>query len=103
MGEFAQIRWLTMNESLNKARQIMQSAAAKAPGDPESFAPYLRAAIAYWRQQEEAAQEAGDMTAQVEAVTQRVECEDRFRDIAGRSYHTVSDAITYEQVMALPN
>ena len=77
----------------------MEVAAGKASGPVESFAPYLRAAIAYWRLQEEALQ--GDMTAQVEAVTQRITHEDAFRWVTGRSYHTVTDAISFDDVNSL--
>ncbi len=93
-----------MNESLVQARQSMLAAADKAPsGQRDSFAPYLRAAIIFWRLQEQAAQESSDMTAQVEAVAERITCEEHFRNIVGRSFHTVTDAISYDDIRALPD
>jgi len=88
-------------DKLELARRTMEAAADKAAGPTEQFAPYLRAAIAYWRLQEDAAQNAGDMTAHLEAVTQRINHEDSFRRVAGRSYHTVTDAISLDDVNAL--
>jgi len=86
------------------AREAMTAAAVKAPGhEPFQFAPYLRAAITFWRLQEEAAQSAGDMTAHVEAVAERITHEDHFRRISGRSFHTVNDAISLDDINALPN
>lgn len=81
----------------------MEGAAAKAPGSPNAFSPYLRAAIVYWRLQEEAARSAGSVKVEVEAVAERITAEDAFRDIAGRSFNTVIDAITLDEVLDLPD
>jgi len=88
-------------DEVEQARRTMQAAADKAAGPTDQFAPFLRAAIAYWRVKEDAAQKAGDMTAHLEAVTQRITHEDSFRRVAGRSYHTVTDAISFDDVNAL--
>jgi hypothetical protein len=90
-----------MNERLTSAEQTMAIAAAKAPASVESFVPYLKAAIAYWRLKEEAAQDAEDMDGHVEAVTQRLALEERFREIVGRSYHPAMDAISLADVTGL--
>ncbi len=90
--------------SVAHARQIMDAVAAKAPaGGVESFAPYLRAAITYWRFVEESARAARDMQAELDAVALRITSEDRFRRVEGRSFNTVADAITIDDVHALPN
>ena len=82
----------------------MLAAADKAPsGQRDLFAPYLRAAIIFWRLQEEAAQESDDMTAQVDAVAERITCEEHFRSVAGRSFHTETDAVSLDDVRALPD
>ncbi len=81
----------------------MRLAAAKAPGDVNSFAPYLRAAITYWRMRAEAAQESDDASALVEATTERIVCEDQFREITGRSFHLIVDAIAYDELSSLPD
>jgi hypothetical protein len=90
----------SMPDSVTESQLIMEAAAKKAPGGSvETYAPYLRAAIAYWRLKEKSTD---DMAAQVEAVTRRITLEEQFRGVAGRSYHTVTDAITAADVAALP-
>jgi hypothetical protein len=91
-----------MNEQLASAEQTMAIAAAKAPASVESFVPYLKAAIAYWRLKEEAAQEVEDMDRHVEAVTHRLTLEERFREVVGRDYHASTDAISLVDAEALP-
>jgi hypothetical protein len=90
-----------MNDQLASAEQTMAIAAAKAPASVESFVPYLKAAIAYWRLKEQVAQNAEDMDVHVEAVTQRLTLEERFREVVGRSYLPTMDAISLAEVAAL--
>jgi hypothetical protein len=92
-----------MEQAIAESERVMQAAAAKAPGDVDQFAPYLRAAIIYWRLRAEAAQAADDSEALVEATTERITYEDLFRDATGRSFHTTNDAIDYADVVALPD
>ncbi len=89
-------------ERIAEAERTMRLAVTKAPGDPTSFAPYLRAAINLWRLRAEAAQQSDDASALVEATTERIICEDHFREITGRSFHLVEDAISYADVLLLP-
>jgi hypothetical protein len=84
---------IDVNDQLAEAEKTMAIAAAKAPASVESFVPYLKAAIAYWRLKEEAAREVEDMNGHLEAVTQRLTLEERFREIVGRSYNVTTDAI----------
>jgi hypothetical protein len=82
-----------MNEKIANAEQAMAIAAAKAPSSVELFVPYLKAAIAYWRLKEHAAEEVEDMDGHVEAVTNRLMLEERFREVVGRGYNAAKDGI----------
>jgi hypothetical protein len=93
---------IDMNAQFADAEQTMAIAAAKAPASVESFVPYLKAAIAYWRLKEEAAQESDDMDGHVEAVTQRLILEERFREVVGRNHNAAIDAISLFEARALP-
>jgi hypothetical protein len=90
----------TSNQDVAQAQRTMEAAFAKAqPSDPQQYAPYLRAAITYWRLREEDARSRGDAAVELEAVARRIRFEDRFREVSGRSFHTVNDAISYEEVL----
>jgi hypothetical protein len=91
---------IDMQDQLASAEQTMAIAAAKAPASVESFVPYLKAAIAYWRLKEEEAREVEDMSGHLEAVTQRLTLEERFREIVGRSYNVTTDAISLAEAEA---
>jgi hypothetical protein len=91
---------IDMNDQLSDAEQTMVIAAAKALGPVESFVPYLRAAIAYWRLKEHAAQDNEDMVGHVEAVTQRLTFEEKFREATGHNYNAAMDAISLAEVSA---
>jgi hypothetical protein len=86
------------NQDVAQALRTMEAALGNAPSDPQQYAPYLRAAIAYWRLREEDARSKGDAAIELEAVAQRITFENDFREVSGRSYHSVNDAITYEEV-----
>jgi hypothetical protein len=90
------------SQDVAQALRTMEAALASArPGDPQQYVPYLRAAIAYWRLKEEGARLSGDAADELEAVAQRITFENQFREVCGRSFHTINDAITYEEVLNL--
>jgi hypothetical protein len=90
------------NDQIAEAERTMTAAAAKAPADPMTFTPYLRAAIGYWRLREEAARVADESAAYLEATTERILCEDQFRLLVGRSFHLKDDHISFSDAAALP-
>jgi hypothetical protein len=90
------------NHDLVQALRTMEVAQTNAnPGDPRQYVPYLRAAISYWRLKEENARSSGDPATELDAVAQRITLENQFREVCGRSFHTINDAITYEEVLIL--
>lgn len=91
--------------ALDEATRILAVAQRKVPPEQplEAFAPYLRSAIIYWRLQGDATKDADDMTGFLDATTQRIVHEEHFRSVVGRSFHTQIDAISYDEVLALPD
>jgi PAS domain-containing protein len=90
---------MTENPQLEEARKAFEIAKALAPSNASltSYKPYLCTAIPYFR----LLANSQDPEISLDAISKRLECEDAFRKLFGRSFLTEQDGLSYDEAVAL--